>query len=191
MSSPSTDHSSDHDVIDVLVADHREVAELIHEVVRTADPAQRRDLSDQLVAELVRHSVAEEMFVYPAIRDAVPDGGQVTEHDAEEHKQLERLMKQLESADSANPDFLTLVHQIQTTFQHHIDDEENQQFVQLRAHLPAEQLMALKGKVAAAKKVAPTRPHPDSPNAELFHKTLGAGVGLVDRLRDALSGRST
>ncbi len=188
---PSTDHRTDQDVVDVLVTDHREVAELIHEIVRTAGPAHRRDLADQLVAELVRHSVAEEMYVYPAIRDAVPGGEQVTEHDAEEHKQLERLMKQLESTDSAGPDFVTVVQQLQTTFQHHIEDEESEQFVQLRAHLSEDDLISLKGKVQAAKKVAPTRPHPDAPNAELFHKTLGAGVGMVDRLRDALSGRST
>ena len=187
----STDHSTDHDVVDALTTDHREAAELIHEIVRTADPAQRRDLADQLVAELVRHSVAEEMFVYPAYRDNVPGGAQVVEQDTEEHKQLEHLMKELESADPADPAFLTLVEQVQTTFQHHIDDEEGRQFPQLRAALSQEQLVELKGKVETAKKVAPTRPHPEAPNAELFHKTLGAGVGLVDRLRDALSGRST
>ncbi len=41
-----------------------------------------------------------------------------------------------------------------------------------------------------AKAAAPTRPHPNSPHAELFHKTLGTGVGLVDKLRDSVSGRS-
>ena len=41
----------------------------------------------------------------------------------------------------------------------------------------------------AAKTIAPTRPHPGSPNSELFHMTIGPGVGMVDRLRDALSGR--
>ena len=46
-------------------------------------------------------------------------------------------------------------------------------------------------KVQAAKKLAPTRPHPAAPNAELFHKVAGPGVGLVDRLRDRLTGRST
>jgi hypothetical protein len=47
------------------------------------------------------------------------------------------------------------------------------------------------GKVETAKKLAPTRPHPSAPNAELFHKLVGPGVGLVDRLRDKLTGRAT
>jgi hypothetical protein len=29
-----------------------------------------------------------------------------------------------------------------------------------------------------------------APNAELFHKMVGPGVGLVDRLRDKLTGRN-
>jgi hypothetical protein len=46
-------------------------------------------------------------------------------------------------------------------------------------------------KVQSAKKLAPTRPHPAAPNNQVFHKLVGPGVGLVDRLRDKLSGRST
>jgi hypothetical protein len=46
-------------------------------------------------------------------------------------------------------------------------------------------------KVETAKKIAPTRPHPLAPNNQVFHKLVGPGVGLVDRLRDKLTGRST
>jgi hypothetical protein len=73
----------------------------------------------------------------------------------------------------------------------HVQDEETTQFPQLRAHLPTATLVELKDKVELAKKVAPTRPHPAAPNAELFHKLAAPGVGLVDRLRDRLTGRST
>ncbi len=148
-----------------------------------------RDLADSLIGELVRHSVAEEMFVYPAIRDHVPGGAEMVEHDTSEHKELEATMKRLEGTDSASPEFLTVVSEIERLLQDHVRDEEGDQFPKLRAHIPAQQLVELKGKVDTAKKVSPTRPHPGAPNAELFHKTVGAGVGLVDRLRDRLTGR--
>ncbi len=54
-----------------------------------------------------------------------------------------------------------------------------------------EELVQLREKVETAKKVAPTRPHPHAPNAELFHKLVGPGVGLVDRLRDRLTHRGS
>ena len=57
--------------------------------------------------------------------------------------------------------------------------------------MPRDELVELAGKVETAKRLAPTRPHPAAPNAELFHKMVGPGVGMVDRLRDKLTGRST
>jgi hypothetical protein len=187
----STDHSTDRDVIDTLTTDHREAAELFDQITATTDPGARRDLTDSLIAELVRHSVAEEMHVYPAIRDHVPNGSAAVDDDTREHKELEVHMKQLESADASSPEFLEALASMRAVFEHHVADEEGEQFPQLRTHIPAETLVELQGKVETAKKAAPTRPHPASPNAELFHKTVGPGVGLVDRLRDKLSGRST
>jgi hypothetical protein len=40
-----------------------------------------------------------------------------------------------------------------------------------------------------AKKMAPTRPHPAAPDTPPANKLLAPGAGLVDRLRDALTGR--
>ena len=42
-----------------------------------------------------------------------------------------------------------------------------------------------------SKKMAPTRPHPSAPDRPPANKILGPGVGLIDRMRDALTGRNT
>lgn len=186
-----SDHSSDQDVLDVLTTDHREFTELVRDISSTKDPAQRRDLADRLIAELVRHSVAEEMYVYPTMREHLPDGPAAVEHDTSEHKELERLMKELEGADASDSEFLAVLGRLEMVLADHVRDEEAEQFPQLRVHVSAQELVELKGKVETAKKLAPTRPHPAAPNAELFHKAVGPGVGLVDRLRDKLTGRST
>lgn len=191
MTDSSTDHSTDRDVVDVLVTDHREAEELVAQLLADGEPDQQRERADSLISELVRHSVAEEMYVYPAMRDHLPDGDAAVEHDTQEHKQLEALMKRLEGADAATAEFLEIVREISTTLRDHIEDEEQEQFPKLRLHVPEATLVELKGKVEIAKKIAPTRPHPMAPNAELFHKLVGPGVGLVDRLRDRLTGRST
>ena len=91
-----TDQSTERDVVDVLTSDHQEVTELLAQIWQTQDAEQRRDLTDVMISELVRHSVAEEMFVYPAMKKHLPDGEAAVEHDVEEHKEIERLMKSLE-----------------------------------------------------------------------------------------------
>jgi hemerythrin superfamily protein len=183
-----TTSTGDQDVVDILTTDHHEVLDLIGQIPG-ADPGQRRDMADTVIAELMRHSVAEEMYVYPAMKDHLPDGEGRVQHDVQEHQELVEIMKDLEDVDSADPRFLQTLGRLETVLRDHVSDEETDQFPLLRAHLTREQLVEIGGKVETAKKAAPTRPHPSAPHSELFHKTLGPGVGLVDRLRDKLTGR--
>jgi hemerythrin superfamily protein len=178
----------DRDVVDMLTTDHHEVLELIGQVP-SADPGERRDQVDTVIAELMRHSVAEEMYVYPAMRDHLPDGDSKVQHDVQEHQQLEEIMKELEGLDSAEARFLETLGRLEAVLRDHVSDEEQKHFPELRTHLSRDQLVEMGGKVETAKKVAPTRPHPAAPHSELFHKVVGPGVGMVDRLRDKLTGR--
>jgi len=189
-SSPS-DTTGQEDVVDILTTDHREATALLQQIRTTTDGETRRDLADQMISELVRHAVAEEMYVYPAMKQHLPDGEAAVEHDVAEHKELEQTMKELEAVDASDPQFDALLTQLETILTDHVADEEDEQFPRLRASIPREELVQLGQKVQTAKKLAPTRPHPAAPNAELFHKLVGPGVGMVDRLRDRLTGRST
>jgi hemerythrin superfamily protein len=143
-----------------------------------------------VISELVRHSVAEEMYVYPAMRKYLADGDEAVEHDVKEHKELEKTMKKLEGVSADDAEFSELLGSLETILRDHIQDEEADQFPGLRAQVPREELVEIATKVEAAKKIAPTRPHPLAPNNQVFHKLVGPGVGLVDRLRDKLTGRN-
>lgn len=59
---------SETDVIAILTHDHREVEELFQQLEQLESGAheRRRELTDQAIIELVRHSVAEEEHLYPA-----------------------------------------------------------------------------------------------------------------------------
>lgn len=186
-----TTQSSNHDVIDLLATDHREALDLITQIRRTTDQDRQRDLADVLIAEIVRHAVSEELVVYPAMREYLPEGDNAVDHDIREHKEIESTLKDLEAADPTVGSFIACVERVETQLRHHAEDEENDQFPRLRSTVPADQLVTMAQKVEAVKKVAPTRPHPSSPNDPLFHMVAGPGVGLVDRIRDRLSHRPT
>lgn len=179
------------DVVDILTSDHQEMLELLGQIERATDASLRRDLADTVIAEVMRHSVAEEMFVYPAIEEHVPGGAEKVEHDKQEHDEIVQLMKQTEDVGASEPVFMERVRQLEAMLRHHANEEEAEQFPQLRTHIPGDKLVELGEKVQNAKKLAPTRPHPSAPHSELFHKTIGPGVGMVDRLLDKLTGRQT
>jgi hemerythrin superfamily protein len=181
---------TDIDVVDELITDHREALELLGRIASSTDVDERRELADTVISEVVRHSVAEEMYVYPAMREYVPDGEQAVKHDIEEHQELEEVMKQLEGVSASEPRFDALVQEMTDKLRHHAHDEETEQFPLLRQRVPRDELIKLREKVGSAKKLAPTRPHPGAPHSALFHKIVGPGVGMVDRLRDKLTNRA-
>lgn len=185
------DRKTTSDVVDILTADHKEMLTLVGRIKNTSDAEERRDLADTTIAEVMRHAVAEEMHVYPAIEEHVPNGAEMADHDKQEHDEIVQVMKELEDADASGATFMGLVGRLEDLLRHHASDEETNQFPQLRAHIPAEELLDMGQKVENAKKLAPTRPHPGAPHSELFHKTVGPGVGMVDRLMDKLTGRQT
>ncbi|PKG54648.1 MULTISPECIES: hemerythrin domain-containing protein [Halomonadaceae] len=177
------------DVVDILTTDHQEMMALAGQIKGSNDPQWRRDTADTLIAEVMRHAIAEEMYVYPAIEKYIPNGTEEVEHDKQEHDEIVQVMKQLEDCNAVDPVFMTQLEKLEGLLSHHADDEESQQFPKMRTRMSGDQLIELGEKLEQAKTLAPTRPHPNAPHSELFHKSVGAGVGMVDRLRDKLTGR--
>jgi hemerythrin superfamily protein len=180
------------DLIDVLMADHRRVEALFAELsTGTGDPDHRKRLTDVVIAELVRHSVAEEMYLYPAVKKALPDGEQLSEHEIREHAEAEVLMNRIDRLDATDPEFEPAVARLVAAVRRHVRDEESDVFPRLRQACGPDELRRLGRKVEAAKMIAPTRPHPAAPDHPPFNKLVAPGTGLVDRVRDALTNRPT
>jgi hemerythrin superfamily protein len=152
-------HSDQDDMITELTKDHEEVKEAFQKLLDSAPSQERQHTLQHVITELVRHSVAEEMHLYPLTRKVLEDGDQLADHEIQEHAEVEQLLKDLEQMDQDDAQF----------------EPRLRQLVQSTLH--------------RAKKMAPTRPHPSSPDTPPGNVVLGPLVGLVDRVRDAASGR--
>ena len=183
------------DVIEVLEHDHREVEEMFAELESlrgaSTDEAKerRKDLADQVTIELVRHSVAEEVLVYPKVENQVSK--EEAEHAREEHAEAEETLHRLEKLDADDPAFDDELATLMEEIRHHIADEEGQMFAHMRQVIDADELRTLGARVEAFKKVAPTRPHPHVPNEPLPRTAAGPAASLLDRMRDLATGRGT
>jgi hemerythrin superfamily protein len=183
------------DVIEVLEHDHREVEQMFSELESlrgTESPtrqARRKELAEQVTIELVRHSVAEEVLVYPEVEKKV--SAEEAEHAREEHAEAEETLQRLEQLDADDPAFDDTLATLMREIRHHIEDEEGQTFPQMREAMDEDELKKLGGRVEAFKSVAPTRPHPKVPNETLARVAAGPAASLFDRMRDLASGRGT
>lgn len=179
-------------LIDVIIADHREFERVFAELeTGQGSPEVRRGLADHVISGLVRHSVAEEQFMYPAARRALSDGDEIVDHEIEEHADAERVMKDLDGLAADDDGFDEQVRNLIADIRHHLEDEEEDLLPRLREACDDDELEELGEKVLQAKKIAPTRPHPSAPDTPPVNLVLDPGMGLVDRLRDALTGRTT
>ena len=179
------------DVIEILTRDHREVESMFDEFTGATEPAERRRIADDITIELVRHAIAEEMHLYPAVRRHVPDGDEIADKELSDHAGIERALKDLEEADAEDAEFDASMRRLIEEVTGHVEDEENRLFPQLAKYSAPEDLLELGDKVKSAKAMAPTRPHPAAPDRPPLNKLLAPGAGLVDRVRDHLSGRGS
>ena len=181
-----------HDVVDKIVSDHHEFEDVFKELEKHEAAAQhRRDLVEHVIAGIVRHAVSEEQYVYPAARRVLENGDEIVEHEIEEHSKAEEVMNEIEKCNTEDPKFDELVDKLIDDIRHHIEDEEENLLPKLRQACDGAELQELGEKFETAKKMAPTRPHPMAPDRPPANRILGPGAGLVDRLRDALSGRNS
>jgi hemerythrin superfamily protein len=183
------------DVIEILEHDHREVEQMFSELETlrgaSTDEAQsrRKALTDQVTIELVRHSVAEEVLVYPQVENKV--SAEEAEHARKEHAEAEETLHRLEKLDADSPAFDDELATLMAEIRHHIEDEEGQMFTHMRQAIDADDLRKLGTRVEAFKKVAPTRPHPNVPNEPLPRMAAGPAASLFDRMRDLATGRGS
>jgi hemerythrin-like domain-containing protein len=183
------------DVVDVLTTDHREFDRIFTELEGLrgrCEPdvlTRKRQLVDEVTIGLVKHSVAEETQVYPRVEKSVDKDE--AEHSKEEHAEAEETMKRLERMEPGDPAFDDAVAELIGEIRHHVEHEESRMFTELRARFSRAELVEMAEKVEAIKKIAPTRPHPMTPNEAGIRLAVGPVAGLLDHLRDAVSGRGT
>ena len=181
------------DVIEILTADHREVEAMFIELdtlLQTRSGTEdelRKDLADQITIELVRHAVAEEVAVYPMVKEKVSE--EEAERAKREHAEAEETMKRLERLDSDDATFEQEIRKLMSEIREHVAEEEGEMFPRMREVFTQEELTELGKRVEAIKAMAPTRPHPSVPNDPGKRLAVGPVAGLFDRLRDLASGR--
>lgn len=175
------------DVITELAADHRELEDLFSQIEsQPVDHPRRRELAHRLTAELVRHIVAEELHLYPAVRKHVPHGAAMADNELADHARAERMLKELEDLSVDDPRFNDTIAKLKLDVASHVREEEHELFPKLAATLPPETLDELGRLVRRARENAPTRPYPLLPNTLPANTLLVSGAGLVDRVRHPL-----
>jgi hemerythrin superfamily protein len=151
--------------------------------------ALRKKMVEELVIEESKHEAAEEMYFWPAVRERLPNGNELADHAIGQEQQGKQILDLLDRLDASQPEFEEVLAMFVKAGREHIAYEETVVWPPLAAALSAQDAAELGSKIEQAKKTAPTRPHPNTPPKPGVLKGAGPAVGVMDRLRDAVSGR--
>jgi hemerythrin-like domain-containing protein len=182
------------DALTFLRQDHKSVLGML-EVLYEAPSGSGAEVSglETMVTNLViaesQHEAIEEQFFWPAVRDALDDGDALADKAIEQEQEGKKLLQQLEDGKPGEAAYQQALQQFVQAGREHIAYEQDVVWPQFEAAVGREQLEKLGEKLERAKKIAPTRPHPDTPPNPLVLKTMGKGAAIVDHVRDAFTGR--
>ncbi|MEU2035222.1 hemerythrin domain-containing protein [Nocardia amamiensis] len=183
------------DAMTFLRNDHESVLGMIESLERgrgdgAAEVRARSDLATSLVIASSQHEAVEEQFFWPAVRRAlVPDGDKLADQAIEQEDMAKGLLREIERSEAGSREFERALTAFITAIREHIEFEQSQVWPRFRDAASRDTLEELGEKMASAKKMAPTRPHPDTPSRAGAQKSLGLVGAIVDKARDMLTGR--
>lgn len=179
------------DAITELKADHKAVEKLFRQFEKAGERATKTkaDLVEKIIEELSVHAEVEEQVFYPAVRSEVPDVADDVLESLEEHHIVKWVLSELVGMDPEAERFGAKVTVLIENVRHHVEEEETEMFPAVRAALGRKRLGEIGDKMAVARRVAPTRPHPRSPDTPPGNVVAGAVAGAVDRVRSVTARR--
>ncbi|MEO6418468.1 MAG: hemerythrin domain-containing protein [Polyangiaceae bacterium] len=178
------------DALSLLKADHKTVEALFKRFEKLSGngTSGKKKLVQQIIKELSIHAAIEEQIFYPAVRKLVKSSEDEILEALEEHHLVKWTLDELDgmnpSAERYDAKVAVLIHNVRL----HVHEEEMELFPKVRKAIEKRQLDALGEALAAAKKTAPTHPHPRAPDTPPANMAIGAGASIVDRVRDAGKG---
>ena len=178
------------DAITLLKNDHKTVEQLFKRYEQAGDQAfvEKRRLVDRMIEELSAHAAVEEQLFYPAARVTVPDTEDIALESIEEHHIVKWELSELEDMDPSDERFDAKVTVLMENVRHHVEEEENDFFPKVRDELGRNALNDLGDAMVGAKKLAPTHPHPMSPDTPPGNFVSGIVAGTKDRIGDTIKG---
>ncbi|OBF75460.1 hemerythrin [Mycobacterium sp. 852002-51613_SCH5001154] len=181
------------DAITFLRQDHKSVLGLFETLDGApsgsgAEASGLETMVNNLIIAESQHEAIEEQFFWPAVRDALGDG--LVDKAIEQEQAGKQLLQRLEDGKPGEPDYHEALQEFVRAGREHIAYEQDVVWPQVELAISREELEKIGEKLEQAKKIAPTRPHPDTPPNPTVLKTMGLGAAIVDHMRDALTGRA-
>jgi hemerythrin-like domain-containing protein len=145
-------------------------------------------VTNLIIAES-QHEAIEEQFFWPAVRKNLENGDELADEAIAQEQAGKKLLQRLEDGKPGEADYHDALQEFVKLGREHILYEQEVVWPVFEAAVGRDEREKIGQQLEVAKKVAPTRPHPDTPPNSMVQKTMGTGAAIMDHARDAVTGR--
>jgi hemerythrin-like domain-containing protein len=148
------------DAIVLLKDDHREIKKVFADFQKAGDGAEKtkQRLVDKMIELLTVHTYLENEVMYPRVRALLPDLEDDILESYEEHHVADVLVVELAGMSASDERFTAKTTVLIENVTHHIQEEEDEWFPQVRKGLGRKTLQEIGQEMVDARKSAPRRP---------------------------------
>jgi hemerythrin-like domain-containing protein len=148
------------DAIVLLKNDHKEIKRTFDAFEKTGEnaPAEKARHVDKMIELLTVHTYVENEVMYPRVRELLPELEDDVLESYEEHHVADVLVMELSGMQPYEERFTAKAMVLIENVRHHIDEEEQEWFPQVRAGLGRKTLQEIGLQIEEARKNAPRSP---------------------------------
>jgi hemerythrin superfamily protein len=169
----------------VIVKDHRELEQYYNEVINSNDVDHQERYGNQFTWELARHSVGEELVVYPQFEKVLGDKGhKMAEEDRKEHHRVKEMLKDFQNTSAKDSEYVPKLKELWSVLSEHIKEEEEHDLPTFEAALEPEVSSSLATKFGRTKAFVPSRSHPSAGEHPPFETAMGLLAAPIDHIAD-------
>jgi hemerythrin-like domain-containing protein len=189
VSSVHTQTANASTVSQTITDDHRELEKLYSEIVGSRDVDHQERFGNQFVWELARHSVAEELIVYPAMEKYMgAQGKQHAEKDRKQHHKVKEMLKVFQNMRPEDPKYVPQLKELWSDLKLHIQEEEKSDLPALEKALASAENQGSSESLAKnfdrTKMFVPSRSHPSAGENPYFEGPMGMLAAPIDHIAD-------
>ncbi|KAE8148727.1 hemerythrin HHE cation binding domain-containing protein [Aspergillus avenaceus] len=171
-------------IIDTIRTDHREIEDYYSKVLNAISDKEKVQWQNLFTWELARHSIGEELVVYPQFEKKLLDGQALADKDRNEHQSIKEKLKQFQNMKPSDPEFEPTIKALMQDLSEHIKEEESQDLPKLEDALTKEESEYLSKSFGRTKMFVPSRSHPSAPDKPPFETAIGLMTAPIDHLAD-------
>ncbi|KAI4634237.1 uncharacterized protein J4E87_001409 [Alternaria ethzedia] len=177
-------------ISEAITQDHRKLETYYKEIINNpTDIDHATRYGNQFTWELARHSVAEELLVYPAMEKYMGAKGKAhAELDRKQHHEVKILLKEFQNMDPASSTYIPQLKKIWSLLSVHIAEEEGSDLPALEAALSSSENRgnseSLAKNFGRTKMFVPSRAHPSAGENPYFEGPMGMLAAPIDHIAD-------